>query len=123
MPLRTTQRAAIGIGSARHVMLFPENLIRALLIFSELRSHHCQRALLEYHYPPHRGRSGVNGARSASWETVPSCAAVVRVGPRVVATAGGGRVTGTGRRGAAAARAPALRATGLSAVRRRPDRR
>src|SRR5215471_2017259 len=37
-------------GSARHVMLFPENLIRALLIFSELRSRHCQRALLEYHY-------------------------------------------------------------------------
>jgi hypothetical protein len=31
-------------------MLFPENLIRALLIFSELRSRHCQRALLEYHY-------------------------------------------------------------------------
>jgi hypothetical protein len=31
-------------------MLFLENLIRALLIFNELRSRHCQRALLGYHY-------------------------------------------------------------------------
>ena len=37
-------------GGALYVMLFPENLIRALLIFSELRSRHCQRALLGYHY-------------------------------------------------------------------------
>src|SRR6266446_8581255 len=32
-------------------MLFLENFIRALLIFNELRSRHCQRALLGYHYP------------------------------------------------------------------------
>jgi hypothetical protein len=32
-------------------MLFLENLIRALLIFNGLRSCHCQRALLVYHYP------------------------------------------------------------------------
>ena len=31
-------------------MLFLENLIRALLIFNGLRSRHCQRALLGYHY-------------------------------------------------------------------------
>ena len=31
-------------------MLFLENLIRALLIFNGLRSHHGQRALLGYHY-------------------------------------------------------------------------
>src|SRR5436305_118739 len=37
-------------GSALHVMLFLENLIRALLIFNRLRSRHCQRALLVYHY-------------------------------------------------------------------------
>src|SRR5215475_12192363 len=40
-----------GIGSALHVMLFLENLIRALLIFNGLRSLYCQRALLGYHYP------------------------------------------------------------------------
>ena len=33
-------------GSALHVMLFFENLIRALLIFNGLRSRYCQRALL-----------------------------------------------------------------------------
>jgi hypothetical protein len=38
-------------GSALHLMLFLENLIRALLIFNGLRSRHCQRALLIYHYP------------------------------------------------------------------------
>src|SRR5215813_7335942 len=38
-------------GSALHVMLFLENLLRALLIFNGLRSRHCQRALLVYHYP------------------------------------------------------------------------
>jgi hypothetical protein len=38
-------------GRALHVMLFLENLMRALLIFNGLRSHHCQRALLGYHYP------------------------------------------------------------------------
>ena len=37
-------------GSALHVMLFLENLIQALLIFNGLRSSHCQRALLGYHY-------------------------------------------------------------------------
>ena len=37
-------------GSALHVMLFFENLIRALLIFNGLRSRYCQRALLVYHY-------------------------------------------------------------------------
>jgi hypothetical protein len=31
-------------------MLFLENLIRALLIFNELWSCYCQRALLVYHY-------------------------------------------------------------------------
>ena len=35
-------------------MLFLENLIRALLIFNGLQSHHCQRALLVYHYRPER---------------------------------------------------------------------
>jgi hypothetical protein len=47
--------AGLGVyshmGSALHVMLFLENLIRALLIFNGLRSSHCQRALLGYHYP------------------------------------------------------------------------
>src|SRR5262245_54884393 len=38
-------------GSALHVMLFLENLIRVLLIFNGLRSRYCQRALLVYHYP------------------------------------------------------------------------
>jgi hypothetical protein len=38
-------------------MLFLENLIRALLIFNELRNRHCQRALLGYHYPQETGRS------------------------------------------------------------------
>jgi ATP-dependent phosphofructokinase / diphosphate-dependent phosphofructokinase len=42
-------------GSALHVMLFLENLIRALLIFNGLRSQHGQRALLGYHY---QGSSG-----------------------------------------------------------------
>jgi sugar phosphate permease len=37
-------------GSALHVMLFLENLIRALLVFNELWSRYCQRALLVYHY-------------------------------------------------------------------------
>src|SRR5262245_43872936 len=37
-------------GSALHVMLFFENLIRALLIFNGLRGRYCQRALLVYHY-------------------------------------------------------------------------
>ena len=37
-------------GSALHVMLFLENLIRALLRCNGLRSRHCQRALLVYHY-------------------------------------------------------------------------
>ena len=32
-------------------MLFLKNLIRALWIFNGLRSRHCQRALLVYHYP------------------------------------------------------------------------
>src|SRR5215475_7904039 len=35
-----------GEGSALHVMLFLENLIRALLIFNGLRNRRCQRALL-----------------------------------------------------------------------------
>src|SRR5262245_35960659 len=39
------------MGSALHVRLFAENLIRALLLFNELRSRHCQRALLRYHDP------------------------------------------------------------------------
>src|SRR5215471_9618844 len=38
------------LGSALHVMLFLANLIRALLIFNGLRSRHCQRAFLGYHY-------------------------------------------------------------------------
>jgi hypothetical protein len=38
------------VGSALHVILFLENLIRALLIFNGLRSCYCQRALLGYHY-------------------------------------------------------------------------
>jgi hypothetical protein len=38
-------------GSALHVMLFLENISQALFIFNGLRSHHCQRALLGYHYP------------------------------------------------------------------------
>jgi hypothetical protein len=38
-------------GSALHVMLFLENLMRELLIFNGLRSRHCQQALLVYHYP------------------------------------------------------------------------
>jgi hypothetical protein len=42
-------------GSALHVMLFLENISQALFIFNGLRSHHCQRALLGYHY--HRVRS------------------------------------------------------------------
>src|SRR5215471_2001342 len=37
-------------GNALHVMLFLKNLIRALWIFNGLRSRHCQRALLVYHY-------------------------------------------------------------------------
>jgi hypothetical protein len=32
-------------------MLFLENTLQALFIFNGLRSHHCQRALLGYHYP------------------------------------------------------------------------
>jgi hypothetical protein len=38
-------------GSALHVMLFLENLIRALLISNGLRGRNYQRALLVYHYP------------------------------------------------------------------------
>jgi len=38
-------------GSALHVMLFLENILKALFIFNGLRSRHCQRALLGYHYP------------------------------------------------------------------------
>jgi hypothetical protein len=41
-------------GSALHVMLFLENTLQALFIFNGLRSHHCQRALLGYHYPAYR---------------------------------------------------------------------
>jgi hypothetical protein len=37
-------------GSALHVMLFLENTLQALFIFNGLRSRHCQRALLGYHY-------------------------------------------------------------------------
>ena len=51
-------------GSALHVMLFPENLMRALLIFNGLRSRYWQRALLVYHYP--RARPPVR-------ETHPRC--------------------------------------------------
>ena len=43
------------VGSALHVMLFLENLIRALLIFNGLRGQDYQRALLVYHYPLVRG--------------------------------------------------------------------
>ena len=39
------------IGSALHVMLFLGNTLQALFIFNGLRRHHCQRALLGYHYP------------------------------------------------------------------------
>src|SRR5215467_2839403 len=38
-------------GSALHVILFFENLRRALFIFHGLRSRYCQRAFLVYHYP------------------------------------------------------------------------
>src|SRR3989442_461886 len=51
------------LGSALHGMLFLENLIRALLIF-RLRSRHCQRALLGYHYPNFGGPACVLPARS-----------------------------------------------------------
>ena len=56
MAMRTRPRGGAGyqacsVGSALHVMLFLENLIRALLIFNGLLSCHCQRALLVYHYP------------------------------------------------------------------------
>jgi len=37
-------------GSALHGMLFLENLGRVLLMFHGLRSRHCQRTLLVYHY-------------------------------------------------------------------------
>jgi hypothetical protein len=46
----TQEDVARAKDSAFHVMLFLENLIRALLIFNKLRSRHCQRALLGYHY-------------------------------------------------------------------------
>src|SRR5262249_49251915 len=38
-------------GSALHVMLLLENLMRTLFVFNGLRSCHCRRALLGYHYP------------------------------------------------------------------------
>ena len=44
-------RVVFLYGSALHVMLFLKNLIRALWIFNGLRSRHCLRALLVYHYP------------------------------------------------------------------------
>jgi hypothetical protein len=45
-------------GSALHVMLFLENTLQALFIFNGLRSRHCQRALLGYHY---RGAKSLMG--------------------------------------------------------------
>src|SRR5262245_30363261 len=45
------RRSRPHCGSALHVMLFLKNLLRALWIFNGLRSRHCQRALLVYHYP------------------------------------------------------------------------
>ena len=38
-------------GSALQVMLFLENTLQVIFIFNGLRIHHCQRALLGYHYP------------------------------------------------------------------------
>ena len=46
----TQERVTALGGSALHVMLFLENLIRALLIFNGLRSRQRQRALLVSHY-------------------------------------------------------------------------
>ena len=55
-------------GSALHVMLlFLENIIRALLIFNGLRSPHCQRALLVYHYRKPRGHANMGIARAVFW--------------------------------------------------------
>ena len=47
--------ARVIVRCAPHVMLFFENLIRALLMFNGLRSRYCQRALLVYHYQIERG--------------------------------------------------------------------
>jgi hypothetical protein len=44
------QMRTLPTGSALHVMLFLENTLQALFIFNGLRSRHCQRALLGYHY-------------------------------------------------------------------------
>jgi class 3 adenylate cyclase len=52
-------------GSALHVMLFLENLIRALLICNGLLSRHCQRALLVYHYP--HGRCTLDATRGVAY--------------------------------------------------------
>ena len=45
-PCFTTPSFAYFQGSARHVMLFLTNPIRAVCIFNALRSCHCPRALL-----------------------------------------------------------------------------
>jgi hypothetical protein len=45
------ERPLDRLGSALHVMLFLENTLQTLFIFNGLRSRHCQRALLGYHYP------------------------------------------------------------------------
>jgi hypothetical protein len=54
----------ISLRGNQRGMLFLENLIRALLIFNRLRSRHCQRALLGYHYPNFGGPACVLPARS-----------------------------------------------------------
>ena len=48
----------VMVSRALHVRLFLANLGRALLIFNGVRSPHCQRALLVYHYPHQSGPHG-----------------------------------------------------------------
>src|SRR5262245_36834301 len=61
--MRGHEHLGSKIGSALHVMLVLKNLIRALRIFNGLRSRHCQRALLVYHYPTKSLRTLFPGAR------------------------------------------------------------
>src|SRR5215475_11184619 len=57
-------------GSALHVMLFLENLIRTSLIFNGLLSRYCQRALLVYHYPNFMGCSTGRSAGLAPFRSL-----------------------------------------------------
>jgi hypothetical protein len=72
--LQVVQGRLFG-GSALHVMLFLENLLRALLIFNGLRSRYCQRAFLVYHSPFFWVGTGMPGIFTL---TAPKCVRLVK---------------------------------------------